>query len=172
MNKTKKKFIERVDTINIKPDFNRIRHQINYKECSKIDIPKKRNLALHISLTSISFVFLCLLIGVVSIQLGKAPYKNNLEKDFRNLDLKLESYSEDVLVSDENIYINYSMVAKACNLTNELFFTSGSWEVYQDGEKQDKTNVELTYGKNTFDIVLYKLNEVEEDYKLEITVGK
>ena len=171
MNKIRNKFIEKVDSINIHHDFNLIRNKIEYRDIP-MPVSKKRNYLLRICFSTLSFILICGVIGLFALKMNDTPYTSNLEKDLNNIILKLDSHTEDVVVNEQNIYISYPMVATACNLTNELFFTSGNWEVYQDGEKQDKSNVELKYGTNEFDIVLYRLNQVEEDYKLEITVGK
>lgn len=171
MNKFKKKFIDKVDQINTTKDFNQIRNKINYHKIPINETKKDHKLFLKLSFSAFSCVIVALLL-VFTFTYINLPKVTTLKKDLMNMDLKLESHGNDVLVEDENIYINYSMITKGCNLNNELRFTSNSWEVYQNGEKKDKTALDLDYGTNTYDIVIYKLNEIEDDYKLEITVGK
>ncbi len=170
MNKTKKQFIKQIDQINLNVEFNQIKNQINYNKALNIKKPinKKRNLI--ISLSSISFACACIILSFVLIINNNINNKAYL--DIANKELKLEKQSESVIVENENIYINYSMMAIGCDLTDELEFTYDNWQVYQNGKIIDKEHVDLNIGLNEYEIKLFRLNEVEEDYKLEIRVGE
>ena len=172
MNKLKSKFKSQFNQINVTSNFNEIKHQINYKNIHKINIKRTNINISRICLSSFSLILCICLICFMAIRQNDNKEFDKLYKDITNSNLKLEKVNESVRVSEDNIYINYPLAAIGCNLAEELEFTSDNWQVYKDGEIQDKNNLNLNYGANNYEIRLYKLNEVTEDYNLEITVGE
>ena len=172
MSKLKSTFKKQIDNINITPNFNDIKGKINYKSSLNVNI-KTRNFNIpKLCISSLSIVLSCVFICLVIFKAETSPINRRLSKDISNSIMKLERTEDNVTVNNDNIHISYPMVACGCNLTDELEFTSNNWQVYKDGEIQDKNNLSLEYGTNNYEIVLYKLNEVAVDYNLEITVGE
>lgn len=172
MSKLKSTFNSKIDSINITPNFSDIKGKINYKASLNVNIKKNNYNIYKFCISSLSLVVSCVFICLVILKTDGSSFDKRLLQDLKNTEMKLESKNQRVRVSDENIYISYPMVACGCNLEEELEFTSSNWEVYKDGKIQDKNNLNLEYGHNNYEIILYKLNEVEKDYNLEITVGE
>ena len=172
MRKLKSTFKKRIDNINITPNFNDIKNKINYKASLNVNVKNKKINIPRFCISSLSIVLSCVFICVVILRTNNSPINQQLFKDITNASLKLEKTEDNVIVNDQLIHISYPMVACGCNLEEELEFTSNNWQVYKDGQLQDKNNLSLEYGLNNYEIVLYKLNEVALDYDLEITVGE
>lgn len=172
MSKLKSTFKNKIDNINITPNFNDIKGKINYKASLNVNIKNSNFNISKLCISSLSIVLSCIFICLVIFKVETSPINRRLSKDISNSVMKLEKIEDNVTVNNDNIHISFPMVACGCNLDDELEFTSSNWEVYKDGIIQDKNNLSLEYGTNNYEIILYKLNEVAVDYNLEITVGE
>lgn len=159
---TKKKFFQEFDNIKLNNNFNQIKDNIYIKE---LDIETKKP-----NLSFLYPIFLALLIVALIIPISISISTNKKIDDFKNYEVSLKSYSEDVSLNDQDIYINYPMMVNSCNLEEELEFNS-NWEIFSNGKKVDKQSLNLDLGSQQYELYLYKLNQVVTVYNLNIQVG-
>jgi len=163
--KVEQRFINSIDNIQFNNKFDDIKNQIKIKNYEV----SKRKFNFKPLIPALSVLLLALIILPMSFIINNKTKEKDVS-EFRNYKVEMKSHSDSVELSDTNIYINYPMMVNACNLEKELSFNS-IWDIYQDGKVVDKSHLDLSLGEQTYDLYLYKLNNVEKVYKVNIQVG-
>ncbi len=167
MNKLKASIIEKIDHKMPKPaEFKTLKKKITYTWFA----PKYKHMKPWIK-------FSCAFVSMFVISICLFAYFNegfisepNI-KDSVN-DMELLSWDDNVYCLGKTIYIDYPMLTTCCNIEDKITFSDIYWEVYQDDQQIDKSNIPLSFGVNSFTICEKSIESDKELYNLNILVGR
>ncbi len=166
MNNIKNKFNESFDNITINSDFSKIKNQLNFKPTIK---ESKRSLKpLIFTLAPLTLILLVMIPLLIN---GFTKENEPSYQDLMNYEIHLDTISSNTSIENNNINIILPMMFNECNLLKNIDVNS-NYEVLQNGKVLDKEHLNLNLGDNNYDVIVYRLNQISDIYKLSITVGK